>query len=202
MRSAPPGDDGVSPTGWIQRLSRGDRAAREEICRRYGRRVERIVRSQLDRRLHRRVEAADIAQEVLLEIIESAEGCSFPSERAFLVWVYRIVEHKILKTARYWSAACRDLDRETRFPTGSDLSDSSRERPSHRVLRSETFDRLCRAVGELRIRDREIVVCRLFLDLPWPKVAALLDTTEAAAHVRFHRARHRLARALEDLAGE
>jgi DNA-directed RNA polymerase specialized sigma24 family protein len=44
----------------------------------------------------------------------------------------------------------------------------------------------------LKRPERLVVVLRLYLDLPWPEVAAIAGLTEAGARTRFYRAVGRL----------
>ena len=48
------------------------------------------------------------------------------------------------------------------------------------------------ALGELTERERQVLILRLYLDLPWPDVAEVLGLTEAGARTRYYRAVERL----------
>jgi len=48
------------------------------------------------------------------------------------------------------------------------------------------------ALVNLREPERQVVVLRLYLDLPWPEVAAAAGVTEAGARSRYYRAMDRL----------
>src|SRR5688572_20449108 len=93
-------------------LVRRDPAAREEFCRRYGPRVEKMVRRRLGPLLRSRFETADLAQEAMVDMLEAAIGCEFENEAAFLGWAQGVVEHRILQTARHCGAARRSPLRE------------------------------------------------------------------------------------------
>jgi RNA polymerase sigma-70 factor, ECF subfamily len=56
------------------------------------------------------------------------------------------------------------------------------------LRRSELRD----ALAKLGEPERRVVVLRLYLDLPWPEVAAAAGVTEAGARSRFYRAMDRL----------
>jgi RNA polymerase sigma-70 factor (ECF subfamily) len=183
-------------------LSGGDERALREVCRRYGPRVAAIAHRRLGPRLRAHVETADIVQTSLLEVARSSGRVRFDSERAFLVWVRRVVERKILRAARHWAAGRRDPVRETNLGAlgPDDIEDPWSEHPGQILERKEALDSISVAVASLPRRDRDVVIQRLLLRLPWQAVAGVLGTSVDAAQMRFVRARRRLARALRSLA--
>jgi len=48
------------------------------------------------------------------------------------------------------------------------------------------------ALGELTERGRQVLILRLYLDLPWSDVASVAGLTEAGARTRYYRALERL----------
>jgi RNA polymerase sigma factor (sigma-70 family) len=48
------------------------------------------------------------------------------------------------------------------------------------------------ALGELTERERQVLILRLYLDLPWSDVASVAGLTEAGARTRYYRALERL----------
>ena len=48
------------------------------------------------------------------------------------------------------------------------------------------------ALGELTERERQVLILRLYLDLPWTDVACVAGLTEAGARTRYYRALERL----------
>jgi RNA polymerase sigma-70 factor, ECF subfamily len=48
------------------------------------------------------------------------------------------------------------------------------------------------ALGELTERERQVLILRLYLDLPWSDVAGAVGLTEAGARTRYYRALDRL----------
>jgi RNA polymerase sigma factor (sigma-70 family) len=48
------------------------------------------------------------------------------------------------------------------------------------------------ALGELTERERQVLILRLYLDLPWTDVASVAGLTEAGARTRYYRALERL----------
>jgi RNA polymerase sigma-70 factor, ECF subfamily len=177
-------------------LVRRDPSAREEFCRRYGSRVERMVRRRLGPLLRSRFETADLAQEAMVDMLEAAAGCEFQGEAAFLGWAQKIVEHRILQMARHCRAARRSPLREVPLEGEALAHEGKGETPSQALERQEAIERLSCAVAALPPPDRQVVVTRLFLKLPWSRVAALAGVNEPTAQMRWVRARRRLEAAL------
>lgn len=48
------------------------------------------------------------------------------------------------------------------------------------------------SLGKLRRRERQVLILRLYLDLPWSDVAAAVGLTEAGARTRYYRALEKL----------
>lgn len=48
------------------------------------------------------------------------------------------------------------------------------------------------ALGELTERERQVLILRLYLDLPWGDLASIVGLTEAGARTRYYRALERL----------
>jgi RNA polymerase sigma-70 factor (ECF subfamily) len=191
--------DGRSPTALIQRLAAGDQAVQDVVCRRYGPRVERMVRRRLGRALRARVETADLSQDVLGDILAAAGGMWFESELAFLRWLRCMVERRILRTARHWRARKRRAARELRLGSRVEIADSGLATPSELLDRRERFEALGAAIACLPPEDRDVIILRHFLELPWRPTAASLGVTEEAAQMRLHRARARLKKLLGEL---
>lgn len=187
--------------GFLTALALGERDAVEEVYRRYGERVARMVRRRLGSSLRARMETADVAQDAMLDVMRSAGRLRFDSEAAFLRWIRISVERRIIKAARYWRARRRSR-REVPFLEEGQEMDSRAERPSQIVMREETMEQLSAALASLSPSDREVIVSRLLLEMPWAAVAASLGASVEAAQMRFIRARGRLARLLGHATGE
>src|SRR5688500_3345974 len=89
--------------GLFTRLSVGEPAALEEVCRRYGPRVASIVRRRMGRKLRAREETADLVQETMAAVVQAAPGAVFSTEADFLRWVRALAEKRVLHAARHWS---------------------------------------------------------------------------------------------------
>ncbi len=71
------------------------------------------------------------------------------------------------------------------------------EEPDGQVLRREADRRVIAALGRLAPLDREVLLLRLWEELPSAQIAAALGISDAAVRKRTSRARRRLARQLD-----
>jgi RNA polymerase sigma-70 factor (ECF subfamily) len=69
------------------------------------------------------------------------------------------------------------------------LNRASSELPDDAALRRM---QMREALKKLSDRDRRVLILRVYLDLPWPEVAAASGLTEAGARTRYYRAIDRL----------
>jgi RNA polymerase sigma factor (sigma-70 family) len=136
------------------------------------------------------METADLAQESMIHIIQNAPGCHFETESDFLCWIRCIVENRVRSATRYWQAAGRG--HECRHLSTAQLTDARAPRPSESFFRKEDAKGLLIALDSLSNVDRDVILSRLFLELPWAAVAKSVGTSVAAAQMRFTRARRRL----------
>ena len=168
----------VSPE-LVAACRRGDRAAFEEVVRR----TYRHVYTQAFRIVGDRHEAEDVAQEAYLRVFRSLAG--FRGESQFETWLYRIVAN----------AAVTHLRRRGRI---GELTLDREDRPVEPAadvrVAEQAVDReeLSRALADLPVSLRAVVVLKDVYGMPHKEIAQLLGTTEGAVKVRLHRARRRL----------
>jgi RNA polymerase sigma-70 factor (ECF subfamily) len=186
---------GAAPTGeeLFLQLWRGDAGAFRVVHSRYGARVAAIARRCLGRQLRARLETIDLTQDVWMVVAREAPAIPFANERQFLAWVAAVVQRRVQREARRWSCQCRHREREATDSNPETQADRRAERPSQIVLREEAASRMNAALARLEGEDREVLVLRHLLGLPWRDVAVALDVTEACAQMRCTRARRRLA---------
>ena len=145
------------------RLSRGGSEALDEVRRRYGERVAQIVRG--------------------------AVRGDFPSESAFVRWVMAQVEQRILR------AAGRISEDRAAEPVqgGRSRKRGLRSGRPGQVAGPERADRVTMALSRLTPPDREVIIGRIILQLPWDAMAQSLGLSVDAAQMRLVRARRRAA---------
>ena len=73
--------------------------------------------------------------------------------------------------------------------------------PEGKLLRKETEHQVRAALLELPERSRDVVLLRIYGDLPFKEIAALLEISESSAKVIFFRAKATLREILEENSG-
>ncbi len=176
----------------VLRARSGDREAREELARAFGRPAY-LLALQL---LGNPEDARDAAQEGLMRFFSRLDRLD--PGRPVRPWLLAIVRN-----------AARDLARRRRVRQASSLDAAGEafgvelidDAPGPETLsrREELRRKVWRALGELRETEREILVLRDYQDLSYAEIAAVLGVPLGTVMSRLHRARRAL-RAL--LAGD
>lgn len=141
-------------------------------------------------------DARDVVQEAYLRAYRGLKR--FRGDARFTTWMYRITANcastQLSKRAR---TRHEDLDEEI------DVVDTEADHdPEQRAELAFDRDRITKALEELPIRLRTVIVLRDVYDLPHESIAAELGISEAAAKVRLHRARRKLHERLFPHRGE
>jgi RNA polymerase sigma-70 factor (ECF subfamily) len=131
-------------------------------------------------------DARDVVQEAYLRAYRGIRR--FRGDARFTTWMYRITANcastQIAKRAR---------SRHDELDEDFDVVDTEPDHdPEQRAELGYDRDRISRALEELPVRLRTVIVLRDIYDLPHESIAAELGITEAAAKVRLHRARRKL----------
>ncbi len=129
-----------------------------------------------------RSEAEDIVSEAFARVITRAHKIESATARAYLLTVARNVF----------------LDSKRRRARDTRVAQEMEHEPSDTVSRLEDRARLAgalKALGALPEGERAALLLRLDHALPYEQIAATLGISVAAAKVRVHRARMRLASA-------
>lgn len=172
----------------IVRAKTGDRAAQDELARRY----LPLLRGYL-RRYVKNGEEDDIAQKALVRAFAKLE--SFRGEASFKSWLMRVAKNVALNHLRDAKAgpegrtAARELDE-------ADLI--TRSLGTTRLVARETRLRLIAAVDGLPEKQRRSVQLRIFEERSFAEIAAELGGSEDSAKVNFHHA----VKKLRDILGE
>lgn len=194
----------------VGQIQQGDRAALEELCRRYQQRVLAAVRARLGAELRRKIESWDLVQEVMIEAVRRLDGFDFRSEGKFLNYLNHIVEHRIRDEADRQHAQRRDARREIsldapRSPNDEkplDVPGGSSGTPSQLVILGEDLERLERALDVLAAKStdyRELIVAVQYEGQTFVELAAEDGTTPDAIRMRFNRAMAALVKVYREL---
>ena len=157
--------------GLVDRARRGDRQAFAELIRASGGRLDATARLILrDPQL-----AQDAVQDTLIRAWRSLPGLRDPE--TFDHWLHSLVAH-----------ACIDLLRKRRRRVIEVELGPVHEPPTlDDAARVADRDQLDRALARLEPEARAVVVLHFYLDLPLPRVAAMLGIPVGTAKSRLHR---------------
>ena len=195
----------------LRLVSRGDRAARDDIFRRYRERLVRQARQELDPRLKARVDASDIAQEVCKEAVRRMDAYLAKRPMPFGRWLSLLTRQSVLAAFRRHIAKVRDVRREKSLDSrvrGKHARPGDSGPMGHRIPAPETPAPMFKSVSaedralvralmnRLQPMDREVLDLRHFKHMRLAEVAARLGISEEAAKKRHSRAFVRLGRLL------
>jgi RNA polymerase sigma-70 factor (ECF subfamily) len=178
----------------VRRCKEGDEEAFSVLVRKYQQTVFNVVYHNLGYR----DEVEDVAQKVFSKVFFSLS--KFDNERPFFPWLYRIAINQCYDELRR-----RRRSRVMTF-TEMNLEDTSAiERVLNQPeLRAESADDqrellelLRKLLDQLPPPQRTALVLRDLEDVPYERMAEILNCTEQAARLKVFRARTRLREMLE-----
>lgn len=186
----------------VRQAQGGDRAALEQLLRRYYPRVRRIVRLRIGRRLRAHLESVDILQETFAEAVRRFDRFEMRDESSLIHWLGKIAESEIRGALDYHGAQKRDARREVPFAGLAGL-ESEHELmhqpaagglpPVEELVLGEDVSRLEECMDQLPEEQREIIIHRYFEAADWKTIAGWMGLGRADT------ARMRCSRALIEL---
>lgn len=160
----------------------GNESAFNEVIHRHRMAVYCMARRVLD--THE--DADEAAQRAFVRAWRARQ--SFRGDSSLRTWLIRIVLN-VAKSMRAGRAATEPFADEGR------LRDPGR-RSDERIGLRETRARVRSAISELPPRQREVVRLKVFSELTYREVAAVMELSEGAVKAHFHQAVSNLRRAL------
>lgn len=195
-------DDDVRTFQLLENWHGGDEAALNEILRRDLPWIRRRVEERCGDALKERLDAEDLVQEAMLEVLRYGPRFLMSSRQQFRGLMVRIIENVIRGQHDFHRAARRELARQRPLPTATlnlDPGTPSVTRPSEAAARHEGEAWVRLALELLDRDDREVLLLRQWKEMSFAEIAQELGIQENAARMRFHRALPRLARKVEQL---
>jgi RNA polymerase sigma-70 factor (ECF subfamily) len=175
----------------LERMQRGDAAAREELIQRYWPRLERWAHGRLPRGARDLNDTTDLVQDTMVAALNRLQEFA-PDHDGALQAYFRVA---LLNRIR--SLAERTRRRGERVTLESLLADH-RPSPLEEAIGRESLESYERALDRLRPDDRDAIVLRIELDLPYEEIAHELGKlTMVAARKAVSRALYRLAREMQ-----
>jgi RNA polymerase sigma-70 factor (ECF subfamily) len=174
-----------SDASLVARVRMGDSAAFEALLRRHFRAAYLVALA----RVGEPADAEDVCQEGFLRSWESIHECRDPSR--FSAWLIRIVRNTALNRREYLDVrATESLDGLMPYASAS--------RTDHRTDQEELRGALQRALAQLPVIQREVVLLHDLEGLAHGEVAARLDLSVLMSRRHLSDARKRLRAILGD----
>lgn len=180
----------------IQRLVAGDDGALNELIRRHGPTVHRLLLGLLNDPQ----DALDLAQETFVRVYQARHR--FRTRDRFVPWLLTIATNLARNRLR-WRQRHPTVPIETRSGDATDPAASSpalisnEPSPGERLLAQERLEAVRAAVAGLPAELREAVVLCEWEELSQAQAAAVLGTSAKAVESRLYRARQRLRSQLQ-----
>jgi RNA polymerase sigma-70 factor (ECF subfamily) len=176
----------------VQRASRGDRPAVDELLRLHLPGLRAFIRLRAGPLVRRCESESDLAQSVCREVLEQLDRFQYADDNGFRRWLYTTALRKILDRQEYYLAGKRDVRRAAGDAALGDVYRSF-STPSRHAMRQEELDAFERAFDQLDDTQREVISLAHVVGLSRAEIAAQLGKSEGAV-------RTMLSRALADLA--
>ena len=189
--SADPGTrasaDAESSIALIQRAQAGDEQALADLCARYLPRMRRWAHGRLPRSARGALDTHDIVQETLTHVVQRIDSFEPRHEGAFQGYVRQALLNRIRDEARKAQRRAPSDPLESAHPATSPS-------PLEEAIGTEALERYEAAMQRLRPEDREAIIARIEMGLPYTEVAAVLGKPSIpATHMAVSRALVRLA---------
>lgn len=176
-----------SDASLVARVRMGDSTAFEVLLRRHFRAAYLVAFA----RVGERADAEDVCQEAFLRSWESIRECRDPSR--FSAWLIRIVRNTALNRREYLNVRLTE-------PLDDLTPAASTSRTSHHADQEELRATLQRALAQLPMTQREVVLLHDLEGLAHGEVAARLDLSVTMSRRHLSDARKRLRTILGDYA--
>jgi RNA polymerase sigma-70 factor (ECF subfamily) len=171
-----PRDDPDKAT--LDRFRAGDRSAFDDLVRKY----EPSIRQLARRYVRVEEDANDIAQRAFVRAFEHVD--SFGERSLFRSWLYRITINLALDHAR-------GGHKHETVPIEDDVAFTN-SLGTERLVAAEVWRKVSARLAELPPRQRLVVELRVYHDLSFEEVAAIVGSSEEAAKMNYHHGVKRL----------
>ena len=171
----------------VLRARTGDQDALNDLCARYLPRLQRWAHGRLPASARGALDTHDLVQETLTNVVQRLDKFEPRHEGAFQGYLRQALLNRIRDEAR------RGTRRGPSEPLAT-VHPSSDPSPLEEAIGQEALERYEAAMARLRPEDREAIVARIELGLPYPEIAAALGKPSIpATHMAVSRALVRLA---------
>lgn len=189
--------DSLQDSSVIRWAAAGDRAAREEVFRRFGDRLSELTRRMLrcNSRLRQREETDDVVQQVALRLNRALGDVRPQNVRDFLGLAVVQIRRLLIDLARHHFGP---LGAGTHERNGGEMSGREPFAPSPEPETLEAWVALHEAIAQLPDDEREAFSVIWYGGVTQKEAAELLDVAERTVLRRVHKARLTLAGLLSE----
>jgi len=135
-------------------------------------------------------DAEDATQDIFLKVYENIN--SFRKEAKFTTWIYRIALNHI-----YYMNNKRSKE-ISQFPETHEMRTQMNANPSSVLHEKELFISLEKVVNSLSPRQKEVFVLRYYDQLPFKKIAQILDKSLGTVKSNYFFAMQKIKNDLQD----
>ena len=185
--------DAATSLELVLRASAGDQAAYTELYERYKPRLQRWAHNRLPQGTRGAFQTDDLVQDTLTRVFGHLDTFNPRHEGAFQGYVRTALLHRIVDLAR------RQKGRGQSGPLDAELValDPS---PLDEAIGTQTLERYDAALERLRPQERELIIARIEMGLPYAEIQKMFEKPSVAAvHMAVSRALIKLA---EEMAHE
>ncbi len=198
MSSTLPADDSAETQRLLTAAGDGDRLALDQLLARHRRWLLRFAEGRLDPRIRRRVDAADVVQETLAEVLARFHDYLRRRPVSFRAWMLKTAYDRLGKLKRqHLHTEGRSVLREVPLDDASSLVLAEQlmasQQPAWAGLAIEELARKVRgALARLSEADREVLLLRYVEGLDNQEIGYLLELEPGTVSKRRGRALLRL----------
>ncbi|MFO0671215.1 MAG: sigma-70 family RNA polymerase sigma factor [Polyangiaceae bacterium] len=162
----------------VERMRAGDGASFEAMVRAYEGPIVRLVR----RYVKNDEDAKDVTQRTFVRVFERL--ASFRGEARFRTWLYRVAVNTALDHVR-------GAQPGESVPVEDDMAFTN-SLGTERLVAAEIWKKVQERLADLPPKQRLVVELRVYHDLSFEEIAAIVESSEDAAKVNYHHAVKRL----------
>ena len=185
--------DAVTSLELVLRASAGDQAAYTQLYERYKPRLQRWAHNRLPHGSRGALQTEDLVEDTLTQVFQHLTTFNPRHEGAFQGYVRTTLLNRIRDVAR------RHKRRGEPSPLDSEIV-ALEPSPLDEAIGSETLARYDAALDRLRPEDKELIIARIEMGLPYAEIQIMFEKPSVAAvHMAVSRALIKLA---EEMAHE
>jgi RNA polymerase sigma-70 factor (ECF subfamily) len=177
-----------------------DAEALSSAYEKHGPKLLAFIRAKMGPGLRARLESRDILQAAFMKSFQHRADFEGANTRALIGWLMRIAEHEIRDRADFHGRQQRDAKLDEDVAGYGQLAARTRSVLSRLIL-DEQAQRLEAALDTLSESHRDVILLRMFQEMPFKDIARALGKSEDASRMLYARAMTALTLALSSTPG-